>query len=126
MGSSRNPAGGAHEDRTRRRNCCGRPAARLAELDDFARTSIVEHRYAKFRKMGNFFASRERKPTSSHALRGGGPGMVVVTTFGGNRVRGEVCMEFNGGRDCRTAQAATREEALRTATTTACRSSPAA
>jgi len=46
--------------------------------------------------------------------------VIVVTTFGGSRVRVEVCMEFNGGRDCRTAQAANREEALRTATTNAC------
>lgn len=46
--------------------------------------------------------------------------MVVMTTFGGKRQRVEVCMEFNGGRDCRTAQAATREEALRTAVTNAC------
>jgi hypothetical protein len=45
---------------------------------------------------------------------------VVITTFGGNRVRCEVCMEFNGRRDCRSAQAATREEALRTAITNAC------
>ena len=29
-------------------------------------------------------------------------------------------MEFHGGRDCRTAQARTREEALRTAVTNAC------
>jgi hypothetical protein len=47
-------------------------------------------------------------------------GMVVLTTFSGNRVRCEVCMEFNGRRDCRTVQAATRDEALRNAMTTAC------
>jgi hypothetical protein len=47
-------------------------------------------------------------------------GMVLFTTFGGSRVRVEVCMEFNGRRDCRTAQAATREEALRTGITNAC------
>jgi acetyl-CoA carboxylase carboxyl transferase subunit alpha len=29
---------------------------RLAELDDLDRDQIVEHRYAKFRRMGNFFA----------------------------------------------------------------------
>ena len=46
--------------------------------------------------------------------------MVVATTFGGKRQRVEVCMEFNGGRDCRTAQAANKEEALRTAVTNAC------
>jgi hypothetical protein len=46
--------------------------------------------------------------------------MVVFTTFQGKRERVEVCMEFKGGRDCRTAQAANREEALRTAITNAC------
>lgn len=46
--------------------------------------------------------------------------MIVLTSFSGNRVRCEVCMEFKGGRDCRTAQAANREEALRTAITNAC------
>ncbi len=47
-------------------------------------------------------------------------GMVLLTTFQGKRQRVEVCMEFHGGRDCRTAQAANREEALRTAITNAC------
>ena len=47
-------------------------------------------------------------------------GMVVLTTFGAKRVRCEVCMEFKGQRDCRTVQAATRDEALRNAITTAC------
>ena len=46
--------------------------------------------------------------------------MVVFTTFQGKRLRVEVCMEFHGARDCRTAQALTREEALRTAITNAC------
>jgi hypothetical protein len=46
--------------------------------------------------------------------------LVVTTTFQGKRVRCEVCMEFKGGRDCRTAAAATRDEALRTAVTNAC------
>ena len=46
--------------------------------------------------------------------------MVVLTTFRGERVRVEVCMEFRGARDCRTAQAATKEDALRTAVTNAC------
>lgn len=46
--------------------------------------------------------------------------MVVLTTFQGKRVRVEVCMEFRGARDCRSAQAANREEALRTAVTNAC------
>ena len=46
--------------------------------------------------------------------------MVLLTTFQGKRVRVEVCMEFRGARDCRSAQAANREEALRTAVTNAC------
>ena len=46
--------------------------------------------------------------------------MVVFTTFDGKRVRVEVCMEFRGARDCRTAQAVNRQEALRTAITNAC------
>jgi hypothetical protein len=46
--------------------------------------------------------------------------LVVSTTFRGERVRVEVCMAFNGRRDCRAAQAANRQEALRTAVTNAC------
>jgi hypothetical protein len=46
--------------------------------------------------------------------------MVVFTTFEGKRERCEVCMVFKGNRDCRTAQARTREEALRTAINNAC------
>jgi hypothetical protein len=45
---------------------------------------------------------------------------VVTTTFQGQRVGVEVCMAFRGQRDCRKAQAKTREEALRTAITNAC------
>jgi hypothetical protein len=47
-------------------------------------------------------------------------GLVISTTFQGERVRVEVCMAFKGHRDCRTAQAANRQEALRTAVTNAC------
>lgn len=46
--------------------------------------------------------------------------LVVSTTFQGERVRVEVCMSFRGRRDCRTAQARNRQEALRTAVTNAC------
>jgi hypothetical protein len=46
--------------------------------------------------------------------------LVVSTTFQGERVRVEVCMAFNGHRDCRNAQARNRQEALRTAVTNAC------
>jgi hypothetical protein len=45
---------------------------------------------------------------------------VVSTTFRGNRVRVEVCMAFEGHRDCRTASAENRQDALRTAITNAC------
>jgi hypothetical protein len=47
-------------------------------------------------------------------------GFVVVSTFQGERVRCRVCMVFNGRRDCRTASAANRMEAQRTATDNAC------
>ena len=47
-------------------------------------------------------------------------GLVISTTFQGERVRVEVCMAFAGHRDCRTAQAKSRQEALRTAVTNAC------
>ena len=47
-------------------------------------------------------------------------GLVISTTFQGERVRVEVCMAFAGRRDCRTASAKTRQDALRTAVTNAC------
>ena len=45
---------------------------------------------------------------------------VVVSTFQGERVRCRVCIVFNGRRDCRTASAANRREAQRTAVNNAC------
>jgi len=47
-------------------------------------------------------------------------GLVVATTFSGQRVKVEVCIAFNGRSDCRTVQASTREDALRTATQNVC------
>ena len=47
-------------------------------------------------------------------------GFVVFSTFQGKRVSCKVCIVFNGRRDCRTASAANRTEAQRTATTNAC------
>jgi len=47
-------------------------------------------------------------------------GYVVFSTFHQDRLRCEACVTFNGRRDCRTASAATREEAERAAITTAC------
>ncbi|SPE32111.1 conserved hypothetical protein [Candidatus Sulfopaludibacter sp. SbA6] len=47
-------------------------------------------------------------------------GYVMFSSFHGERFRCQVCMAFKGGRDCRTAAAATRQEALRTAVTNAC------
>jgi hypothetical protein len=44
---------------------------------------------------------------------------IVVTSFR-PKVKCQVCMAFNGGRDCRTGVAETRETALRTAVTNAC------
>jgi hypothetical protein len=45
---------------------------------------------------------------------------MVRSTFQANRFRCEVCMEFEGRRDCRTASAATKDHALRTAIDNAC------
>jgi hypothetical protein len=47
-------------------------------------------------------------------------GFVVMTTFQVPLVRCRVCIVFRGQRDCRTASAANRMEAQRTATTNAC------
>ena len=47
-------------------------------------------------------------------------GYIVVSSFQGGRSRCQVCMAFNGRRDCRTASAANRQEAQRTAVTNAC------
>jgi hypothetical protein len=45
---------------------------------------------------------------------------VVIGTFDLRRVRCEVCIEYLGQTVCRTAQGATREEAIRVATSNAC------
>lgn len=51
------PAGGAHEDAAAAaENLRLALAARLRELSRLTPSELVEHRYAKFRKMGNFFA----------------------------------------------------------------------
>ena len=47
-------------------------------------------------------------------------GFVVLSTFRQERVRCQVCMSFNGHRDCRTASSTTQQEALRTAVSNAC------
>jgi len=47
-------------------------------------------------------------------------GYVMFSSFRGERFTCQVCMAFKGGRDCRKASAATRQEALRTAVTNAC------
>jgi hypothetical protein len=47
-------------------------------------------------------------------------GFIVYSTFHQPRVRAQVCMSFNGRRDCRTASASTRQEALRAAVSNAC------
>ena len=46
--------------------------------------------------------------------------VLVYSTMGLRRHTVEVCMEFHGRQVCRTASAATRESAQRTATTNAC------
>jgi len=51
------PAGGAHEDHDAAADSLRQHlSARLAELEDLGSEEIVEHRYEKFRRMGNFFA----------------------------------------------------------------------
>jgi len=47
-------------------------------------------------------------------------GLVIFSSFQGERVSCRICIVFNGRRDCRTASAANRMEAQRTATTNAC------
>src|SRR5215813_12804292 len=51
------PGDGAHEDWDGAAELLRKAlAAKLAELDGLTADQIVEHRYAKFRRMGNFFA----------------------------------------------------------------------
>lgn len=47
-------------------------------------------------------------------------GYLVVSSFHAQPFRCQVCITFNGRRDCRTGSAETREQAQRTATMTAC------
>jgi len=47
-------------------------------------------------------------------------GFIVYSTLNQERIRCHVCMTFNGRQDCRTASAANRQEALRTAVSNAC------
>jgi len=47
-------------------------------------------------------------------------GFLVFSTFHQDRVRCQVCVTFQGQRDCRTASATTRPEAIRTAVSNAC------
>jgi hypothetical protein len=46
--------------------------------------------------------------------------LLIYTTVGHGRVRSEVCITFQGRTACRTASAATKEEALRAAVQNAC------
>lgn len=45
---------------------------------------------------------------------------LLYSTLGAQRVQCRACAEFGGQRNCATATAATREEAARSAQTTAC------
>jgi hypothetical protein len=47
-------------------------------------------------------------------------GYVVYSSFRPQPFQCHVCMVFEGRRDCRTASAGTRDDALRTAITNAC------
>jgi acetyl-CoA carboxylase carboxyl transferase subunit alpha len=56
-GIVREPGAGAHEDPDAAAESLRRELARyLKELSGMTAAELVEHRYAKFRKMGNFFA----------------------------------------------------------------------
>ena len=47
--------------------------------------------------------------------------MIVYMTFSlGRRVRGEICMEFNGRTACKTVSGDTREHVLQTGMSNAC------
>ncbi len=47
-------------------------------------------------------------------------GYIVISSFSPAAARCRVCISFKGNTDCRTASAANRQEALRTAVTNAC------
>ena len=47
-------------------------------------------------------------------------GYILISSFRTAAFRCRVCMSFNGAQDCRTASAATQENAVRTAITNAC------
>lgn len=47
-------------------------------------------------------------------------GFVLFSTFHQQRLQCRVCVSYNGNRDCRTASATTRQEAIRAAVTNAC------
>jgi hypothetical protein len=44
----------------------------------------------------------------------------IFSSMSGQKFRADVCMVFNGKKQCRTAIGATEEEAIRTATSNAC------
>lgn len=47
-------------------------------------------------------------------------GLLVYLSLGQKQVRAEVCVEFQGRQNCRTAAGPTPEQAIRTATDNAC------
>jgi hypothetical protein len=48
-------------------------------------------------------------------------GIIIYTSISlGRRIRGEVCMEFNGQTACKTVSGDTREHVLQTAVSNAC------
>lgn len=60
------------------------------------------------------------KPLAWIALVLAFTGFLAWTTLSGQKVECEVCVEFNGKRNCATASHATEDEAARSAQTTAC------
>ena len=47
-------------------------------------------------------------------------GLLIYLTLGQKQVRAEVCVEFQGRRNCRIAAGPTQEQAIRAATDNAC------
>ena len=47
-------------------------------------------------------------------------GLLAYLTLGQKQIRAEVCVEFQGRKNCRTAAGPTQEQAVRTATDNAC------
>ncbi len=66
-------------------------------------------------------AGNMKKPVLAAILFGAAVlGVIVYSSMGLRKFTYEVCMEYRGRTNCATASGTTREEAIRTATDTAC------